>query len=59
MQLTLTEAQTELLLPMLKNDLDSLMDELAKTENREWRAEMKKDEDTLRGIIEMLEKQAA
>jgi hypothetical protein len=44
---------------MLKNDLDSLMDELAKTENREWRAEMKKDEDTLRGIIEMLEKQAA
>ena len=55
MNLTLTNEEAALLARILKMDLGDMKAETGKTENYDWRVEMKADEERLRSIIARLE----
>jgi hypothetical protein len=59
MNLTLTDEETILLSQILKNHLADFREEIGKTENRTWRAEMKHDEVVLNGVIARLQAKVA
>ena len=59
MNLILTNDEEVLLARILKTDLGDMKAETGKTENYNWRVEMKADEERLRHIIERLEQGAA
>lgn len=59
MNLTLTNEEATLLAHILKMDLGDMKAETGKTENYNWRVEMKADEERLRGIIAQLDQATA
>ena len=59
MYLTLTNEDAALLARILKSDLGDMKVETGKTENYDWRVEMKQDEERLRSIIARLEQGVA
>jgi hypothetical protein len=56
--LTLSPAEATLLRETLRNDLESLRDEIYKTENYEMRQSFKQREETFRSILERLGRSA-
>jgi len=59
MNLTLSNEEAALLVRILKTDLGDMKAETGKTENYDWRVEMKADEERLREIIARLEQATA
>ena len=55
MNLNLSNEEANLLADVLKNALSNMKEETGKTENYDWRVALKKDEESLRGIISRLE----
>ena len=55
MNLTLSDEEAALLVHVLKMDLGDMKAETGKTENYDWRVEMKRDEESLPSIIQRLE----
>lgn len=54
MELTLAEAEVQLLRDVLQADRKALLMEIARTDNRSMRAGLKSREDLLRGILDRL-----
>lgn len=55
MELTLTAEEASFLHRILTNYLPGLREEIAGTENYDWRQALKKDEDMLKALIARLE----
>jgi hypothetical protein len=55
MNLTLSKEEATLLVEILRRDLGNMKFETSNTENYDWRVAMKRDEETLRGIIARLD----
>jgi hypothetical protein len=56
MDLSLTEEEARLLQHILSRYLPELRDEVYKTENYQWRQDLKHDEEVLKALIAKLEK---
>lgn len=56
MELNLSSEEAAFLHRVLTNYLPSLREEIAGTENYEWRQALKRDEELLKALIERLEK---
>lgn len=56
MELNLSSQEAAFLHRVLTNYLPSLREEIAGTENYEWRQALKRDEELLKALIERLEK---
>jgi hypothetical protein len=56
MELSLSREEAAFLHRVLTNYLPGLREEIAGTENYEWRQALKKDEELLKALIERLEK---
>ena len=55
MELVLTADERQLLMQILRNRLPDLREEVYKTENYEWRQDLKQDEEVLKGLIAKLD----
>jgi hypothetical protein len=55
--LQLDARETELLLGILNNALGDLRMTIADTENFDWRQDMKRDEEVIKGLIARLERE--
>ena len=55
MELKLEEPEIEVLRRVLQNYLPNLREEVYKTENYDWRQDLKKDEEIIKGLIARLE----
>ena len=58
MQLTLNDRQVDLLSRILRNYLPELRGEVYKTENYDWRQELKADEAVIKELIALLDRPA-
>ena len=55
MQLTLEQREADVLLEVLRNHLPELKEDVYKTENFEWRQQMKADEEVIKSLIQRLD----
>ena len=55
MAITLERDDAEMVLAILKRYLGALKEEIGKTENYDWRQDMKRDEERIKALIARLE----